>query len=399
MACYIVTGKLGGGKSLVVLGRMIDALQEGKRVATNIDIFTYKMHNAYKPKIDGELIRLPDKPGWNFCPEKFGENGWSADESAFHDFEIIGYGNRSADESKNGILALDELGSWLNARSWNDKSRAALIEWFLHARKRGWDVYLIIQDLEMLDKQVISVLGEHCAFCRRTDRVAIPFIGAAIKFFTHKQMRLPRVHLAKVHYGTSPRDMVADRWTYRGNDLFKFYNTKQIFSELYEAGAYCPLTRDHCFSYLNKKPKGTDIMRLTKIYLRKYSRAAMLMGGVLIGGVLMWGSTVDFSAANESIAVDPVQEGVEREKLVKKTTVETLESLVYSGWKSINGEKTYFFTHPVYGRIASDDILFKRSRITEVSECLVSVYAYGKDILVPCPTPEKVSHPLDQEPS
>lgn len=41
------------------------------------------------------------------------------------------------DESHNGALILDECGSWLNTRKFQDQGRAELLEWCIHARKYG----------------------------------------------------------------------------------------------------------------------------------------------------------------------------------------------------------------------------------------------------------------------
>ena len=38
MAVYVVTGKLGNGKTLITVGRIRDALAQGCRVATNLDL-------------------------------------------------------------------------------------------------------------------------------------------------------------------------------------------------------------------------------------------------------------------------------------------------------------------------------------------------------------------------
>lgn len=116
MAVYFVTGKLGSGKSLSAVGRIREYMKQGRRVATNLDIYPDKLLHRNNREV---LSRLPDKP-------------------RIEDLELLGTGDGKPlsdyDESRFGLLVLDEMASWFNARGWADKSRHAVIEWFLHAR-------------------------------------------------------------------------------------------------------------------------------------------------------------------------------------------------------------------------------------------------------------------------
>lgn len=222
MAVYIVTGKLGSGKTLATVGRIRDALLQGRRVATNLDLNLDKLINAKhgkpvpacgdKPiyqKID--CIRLPDKP-------------------SVDDLESIGMGTDEVNEERHGLIVLDELGTWLNTRSWADKTRQSVIDWLLHSRKKGWDVYFIIQSSTMIDKQVREGVAEYHAPCKRLDRVRIPFIGGLLASIGLKST-LPKVHVANVRYGLDRDSPLSDRWVYRGKDLYHGYDTRQVFTD------------------------------------------------------------------------------------------------------------------------------------------------------------------------
>ena len=155
MTVYVVTGRLGGGKSLVSVGRMVEYLERAALVATNVDLDLAKLpRTARRPNI----VRLPDMP-------------------TAHDLEGLGKGNETTDEAKNGLLLLDEGGMLFNARQYQDAGRQAVINWFLHSRKLGWDVLLIVQSLSMLDKQIREALAEMVVICRRLDRLRIPLFG------------------------------------------------------------------------------------------------------------------------------------------------------------------------------------------------------------------------------
>lgn len=223
MAVYIVTGKLGSGKTLCAVGRIREYLAEGRPVATNLDIDMVGL--ATKDESRVTVTRLPDHP-------------------KVVDLDGLGSGNSSYDELKNGLIVLDECGTWLNTREWQDKGRNDLIDWFLHSRKHGWDIMLIVQDLALIDKQIRTALCEFVVICRRLDRMSVPIISPFAKLFGLK-VKMPKVHVATVKYGTSLDAPVSERWIYRGNDLYAAYDTKQIFKADNGIGLHTVLSRWH----------------------------------------------------------------------------------------------------------------------------------------------------------
>lgn len=217
MAIYVITGKLGSGKTLACVGRIRDALRKGRRVVTNLDLYLEHMLPAMsgRPGTPGkpvQVVRIPDKP-------------------TLRDLEQIGRGQDGVAEENNGLIVLDELGAWLNTRGFQDKGRSEVINWLLHSRKLGWDVYFIIQHPNMLDKQVREGLAEFLVTCRRTDRLRIPFIGPLIATFTGWEPRPPKVHIGTVRYGLEKDALVVDRWYYQAKDLYSAYDTRQVFTD------------------------------------------------------------------------------------------------------------------------------------------------------------------------
>lgn len=262
MPVYIVTGKLGGGKSLVSVHRIKEYLARGAIVATNLDLRLDKMFNKSARNL--RVIRVPDKP-------------------TVEDLLAIGRGNESYDESLNGLLVLDECGTWFNARNWNDKTRKAVNDWFLHARKLGWDVILIVQDISILDSQARDAIAEHTAFCRRLDRVSVPYVGQLWKLLTGSALRGPRVHSARVVYGTSPTDLLADRWVYRGVAMYSAYDTKQRFLDDYPHGTHSLLTPWHLKGRYIKPWTPERLMRLTKIHWKRFQTPIAIGAAVFLG--------------------------------------------------------------------------------------------------------------------
>lgn len=222
MSIYLVSGRLGSGKTLAAVGRIRDALAAGRRVATNLDI---NMDKMFTPQRKYTLLRIPDKP-------------------SVHDLESIGCGNDVMDESKNGLIVLDELGSFLNARQFQDKGRAAVIDWLIHSRKLGWDVIFIVQHIDMVDKQIRTALVEYLVTCRRLDRLKIPLFGNFLKMLG-LPFHLPKIHVGVVRYGTELNALVADKWVYMAKHLYPAYDTRQVFIENYPHGPHSMLSAWH----------------------------------------------------------------------------------------------------------------------------------------------------------
>lgn len=252
MAVYAITGKLGSGKGKGAMYRLREYLRAGKRVATNCDVFLEHMADEFSRD---SVIRVPDKP-------------------TVVDLYMIGSGNKflefepdirhtdkgvearapgqpkmlkGFDEAHNGALILDECASWLNTRNFQDKGRSELLEWFIHARKYGWDIYFICQNTAQIDKQLRDALFEYVVRLNRLDRMRLPVLSDLTKALTAGAVdgNLPRLHIAVVRIGANPDGLVADRWIFRGDDLHDAYNTTQVFADTYPHGTHCLLPAWH----------------------------------------------------------------------------------------------------------------------------------------------------------
>jgi hypothetical protein len=220
MAVYLVTGKLGAGKGKFAVLKLLEAAREGRRIAGNIDLHLGAFAKKRKRLA---YTRLPDKP-------------------TARDLDCLGHGNpETYEEDRNGCLILDELGTWLNARSFQDPARAAVLDWLIHARKHGWDVYLICQNEVQVDKQVREALGEAYVRCYNMRKVRIPIFGSLLAIFSDRLAYLPRFHLAVTRFGTGASSFVIDRCTFRGDYLHAMYDTRQIFRPYPDAVTFTQL--------------------------------------------------------------------------------------------------------------------------------------------------------------
>lgn len=280
MAVYSVEGKLGTGKTKFCVWRAQEALYAGRRVASNVDLFLEHL----TPFRRSTYIRIPDKP------------------TSF-DLASIGHGNpESYDEDRNGILILDELGTWLNARSFQDKDRAGLLDWLIHARKLGWDVYLIVQDANMIDKQVREALIEYQCRCLRLDKVRIPFLGKVLSLFHERLGYLPRIHLTTARVGYGAGAVVAERWYYQGNELHAAYDTRQVFKTNYPNGTHSVLLPPEFV------PLKTWVTKVKEKYKYTFSNAGALALGVLLTlGVQRYWPKPNVPVMAEAVTVSSLQ--------------------------------------------------------------------------------------------
>ena len=251
MAVYAITGKLGGGKGKAGVMRAREYLRAGKRVATNCDLF---LEHLLPPDSKLSITRIPDKPSASDLYAIGSGNKYVEFDPIYkstpNGFEFTAPSPKllkGFDESHNGMLLLDECGSWLNTRNFQDKGRAGLLEWAIHARKYGWDVYFITQNIKQIDAQLKESLFEYVVRLNRLDRMKIPFVSSVMKFLTAgvTDGSLPRVHIGVVRLGISPDGLVADRWVFRGDDLNNAYNTTQVFSDTYPHAIHSVLSSWH----------------------------------------------------------------------------------------------------------------------------------------------------------
>lgn len=250
MTDYAMTGKKGTGKSKNAIRLARDRyLKRGRRVTTNLDIYLEPM---FGPRSKLTYVRVPDKP------------------TAF-DLLAAGHGNpESYEEDNNGMLALDELGTWLNSRAFADKERAGTLDFFAHARKHGWDTYYVMQSIAQVDKQLRESFIEQTIRHTRFDKVRIPLVGWLLSaLFGDKAGYMPRFHLAVARMGFNPQDMVADRTSYIGKDIEKCYDTRQVFMANYPHGTHSVLSPWHITGRFLPEPEPTAWARWRGALLRK----------------------------------------------------------------------------------------------------------------------------------
>lgn len=222
---YLVTGVLGGGKSLIAVSKIKEYLERGCRIVTNMDLFLeFLCDKDHKEPL---VTRIPDFP--------------NSDDLAACGFGYEGAKVGKFDDDKAGLMVLDEAATWLNARDYRDKDRSKFIKFVINLRKKGWHVLLLVQNEDMLDSQSLKALGEHIVYCQRLDRMKMPILGEWSKALGKKEIKPPKVHVGNVKYKTANGYQTVDTWYYQGHDLYDCYNTCQIYENEGDIGGVCTL--------------------------------------------------------------------------------------------------------------------------------------------------------------
>lgn len=257
----LLTGKRGEGKSLSAVKMIRRRLAKGRIVATNLDLNLDVLAPVWNKT---PVYRLPDVPHSS-------------------DLLALPVGNPNpTDESKNGLLVLDECAAFLNSREWQDKDRLKLISWLAQSRKYGWDLVLIAQGAEMVDSQIRKSLCDLLGIVKRTDKISIPFITWFMLHYFDVEIRMPKLHVATFYYGFGRGSPTAFTDIFAGGDLYAGYNTIQKINTMCK-----DLSCDQVFG------SGLATMlpawHLKGRYMSRFQMYAKIAGSMLVFGLILGG--------------------------------------------------------------------------------------------------------------
>jgi zona occludens toxin len=165
----MVTGPPGNGKSYYALRKLAQALDAGKPVATNVELAPDFARTIARSNPVRRLLRRTDRAAARIERQAY----VSTEPDGLS--ELFALRLRGKGEGR-GVMVLDEAHGWLNARDWSGKGRGDVVRFFSQHRKLGWDVFLIVQDAEMIDRQVRSLIEYH-VILRNLKRAKVPVLG------------------------------------------------------------------------------------------------------------------------------------------------------------------------------------------------------------------------------
>jgi hypothetical protein len=183
----LVTGVPGSGKTYYTCRLIRESLLAGKFVATNIKLADDWADRALK----GQLANVSKRRRARFTDK------WRrrlVQVESIGDLNRIRLGTEGWEKKLEGrgVAVFDEATEDLGARDWNRDDRRAALRFFEQHRKLGWDVYVIAQDAERVDKQ-LRTLAEYEVTLRNLKRYK-PFMGVPIWPFGNLFLALWRWH-------------------------------------------------------------------------------------------------------------------------------------------------------------------------------------------------------------
>lgn len=171
-------GTPGSGKTYEAVKKIVDNLKGGRTVCTNID----GMDDPRNQEYIKALIDLDDftfKHRFHFLSNKDVAQFWKTRTVS----KTICLPNDQTETieqqelicPKGSLIVLDEVHKHFNARSWQSKENNEMADWASTHRHDGYDLVLITQDIEKVEKQVRS-LTEWCYFFRKVN-----FLGGGVQ--------------------------------------------------------------------------------------------------------------------------------------------------------------------------------------------------------------------------
>lgn len=198
---FLYSGTPGSGKSIHMAKCIYWAVRMGRPVIANFEINTDKFEDA------SSFYYCPDE---QLSPEKLIE---------FSKFWFSQPGN----EFREGAIKLywDEAQIRLNTRAWRENSE--WIKFFTQHRKFGYDIILVAQYHEMLDKQVRTII-EYEVNHRKVNNVG--WFGKIVGLFSFGH---PVIVCVTRWYGQKMR--LGSEWLLGLKKDYELYDSYKIFSQ------------------------------------------------------------------------------------------------------------------------------------------------------------------------
>jgi hypothetical protein len=163
----IVTGKLGAGKTLYSMTRIVDDLVKGKTVCTNIAVnwpaIVALARRKYRVVLDDSQLVVVDPRN---------DRNWHKQIPWGLGFDFV-------------ELYLDEIHLFFNARDWQETKKVAgdMVSFLSQSRKARVNITFIVQDENTLDAQ-FKMQAEWVLYIVNSDHLPFGILGALpVKFF------------------------------------------------------------------------------------------------------------------------------------------------------------------------------------------------------------------------
>ncbi len=130
VVCFM--GKPGSGKSYDAVVKILDNIKMGRRVYTNIDGFEDKKCQEYQKAFLG-----------------IGDYDYQTSVVYLNNEQIVHFWDFVVPGS---LVVVDEVHKWFSNREWDTPKNKTFASWVSTHRKQGYDLLLITQDIDKIDK-------------------------------------------------------------------------------------------------------------------------------------------------------------------------------------------------------------------------------------------------------
>lgn len=235
---YSYTGTPGSGKSLHMASEIYDAIWGGKNVIANFEINESYFAKAKHPERLGSFIYVNNKDWLNNAyttrtsidPVSGNRIKGIVPDGRYSYLDgLYSFARQFHRRDRRGnfiehqtLLVLDECQELFNNRTWAKKDRLEWIFFFREHRKFGYDVYLISQDDNVIDKQIRNILQfkvEHRSV--RNFKTA----GKLLAFLRGGELFV----WIMSNYQIKGKDGRLCSEFYTGKKFYEFYNSYQTF--------------------------------------------------------------------------------------------------------------------------------------------------------------------------
>lgn len=171
-------GTPGSGKSYEAVKKICDNIRMGRTVCTNIDGMELPKHQEYmKALLDMDDFTFSKR--FIFLSKEDVRQFWKKRTVSKTQY-LPGGGEETSKTEEficppGSLIVIDEVHKHFNARSWQSASNCEMADWASTHRHDGYDLVLITQDIEKVEKQVRS-LTEWSYYFRKVN-----FLGGAVQ--------------------------------------------------------------------------------------------------------------------------------------------------------------------------------------------------------------------------
>lgn len=216
------TGLPGSGKSLHLAKTVYYALLDGKNIISNFEI----NEDYFKRKKASSLGMYVYKPNtfWLGEPEKKEDMVPCVEYLYKYAVEHHKRDKRGHMTEGQTLLILDECQLLFNARSWNAKGRMHWNAFFTEHRKYGYEIYLVTQNENFIDKQV-RTLVETIVLHKKVGNYKL--FGKILEYFACGKLFVATSYSTQVK-GTNASYLGHE--FFKGKKFYNFYDSYKIFN-------------------------------------------------------------------------------------------------------------------------------------------------------------------------